>query len=180
MPANRSLHPPQRRRNVRLFIVEQRSGVLFDQRQRGLPDPRQNKAHEAGQGSSVCESRVSVPRQERARHGALYDMPLSCPALGRPDPTADHNPQRGGDYSMKTSKKVGCVASVVDALRAAADEHGRPNRFHVKELHGHYKAPPPTLLRHVGRHLISRLWEELGGREKWGTCPRYVRESFYV
>ena len=60
------------------------------------------------------------------------------------------------------------------AIRDATDEHGRPNTFSPGELAWLYDPGMTPML--VGRVLRTRMvdvWKYLGGRDGWGSCPRY-------
>lgn len=74
------------------------------------------------------------------------------------------------------------VTFLAGALKRAADEHGRPNSFGAIELHAFHDGPAPAWARRIGRtdHLRVALWERLGGRDGWGSCPTYAKGRFYV
>jgi len=66
------------------------------------------------------------------------------------------------------------------ALLRASAEHGRPNSFGAAELHRYHGGPRPTLAVRIGTRYLIGLYVALGGREKFGSCPRYDCGRFYV
>ena len=65
------------------------------------------------------------------------------------------------------------VEATADALKAAVAEHGRPNTFSPGELSAYYGAPAAMWIGHVFRNRMYEVWQLLGGRDGWGSCPRY-------
>jgi hypothetical protein len=74
------------------------------------------------------------------------------------------------------------VRQLAEALRRAAEQHGRPNTFGPGELEQLYGGPPAMMAGRIGASLDlrCRLWQALGGREGWGSAPRYDRRRFAV
>lgn len=66
------------------------------------------------------------------------------------------------------------VDATTDALKAAVAEHGRPNTFSPGELFSYRCAPAPMRIGHVFRYRMFEVWMRLGGRDGWGSCPRYA------
>ncbi len=66
------------------------------------------------------------------------------------------------------------IEKLADALKKASEEHTRPNTFGCTELI-EYGGPPPTLAGRIGSEFRYRekVWELLGHREGWGSCPAY-------
>lgn len=65
------------------------------------------------------------------------------------------------------------VDATVTALREAVKEHGRPNTFSPGELCVYYGGPAPRWIGHVFKYRMYEVWRALGGREQWGSSPRY-------
>jgi hypothetical protein len=63
--------------------------------------------------------------------------------------------------------------ATAEAIQRAAREHGRPNTFSPGELFYFYGGPAPRFSGHAMTHNMVYIWRSLGGREKWGSCPRY-------
>lgn len=72
------------------------------------------------------------------------------------------------------------VKQLAEAIRRASAEHGRPNSFGCKELWTLYGGPTPTITGQVAKYYSQSLWGDLGGGEKWGSKPVYVKGRFYV
>lgn len=73
------------------------------------------------------------------------------------------------------------VAKLAAALRRASVEHGRPNTFAPGEL-AEYGAPKPMLQGRIAKDMaaMGELFERLGGREVWGSAPRYNRRRWTI
>ena len=73
-------------------------------------------------------------------------------------------------YTLTTQSWVEATA---EAIKAAAEEHGHPNTFSPGELFHYQCAPSPLRIGHVLRYRMYEVWMQLGGRNGWGSCPRY-------
>lgn len=65
------------------------------------------------------------------------------------------------------------------ALKHAVAEHGRPNSFGVVELAVEYGLRKRDGY-FFGQKYMFDLWQMLGGRDGWGSCPTYAKGRFYV
>ena len=65
------------------------------------------------------------------------------------------------------------------ALARAAEEHGRPNSFWVRELATEYGLTARDGYR-IGSTRRHDLWLWLGGLQGWGSCPTYSKGRFFV
>lgn len=66
------------------------------------------------------------------------------------------------------------------AIRRSAEEHGRPNSFWVRELAGEFGGLETSTGYYIGRKRLFDLWQALGGRDGWGSCPTYKNGRFFV
>lgn len=79
------------------------------------------------------------------------------------------------------------TAKLARALGRAAEEHGRPNSFGIAELFFEYGGPGCDWAGKLGLEgerpaspHFGKLYAALGGRERFGSAPRYHRERFFV
>lgn len=74
------------------------------------------------------------------------------------------------------------VEKLARALSRVADEHGRPNTFAPGELQGIACGPAPMLQGMIARNpvMMRRLYEALGGLEKWGAAPTYTNGRWSI
>ncbi len=87
-----------------------------------------------------------------------------------------------GQMSNLHDNLVDATHKLAQAIKRASEEHGRPNTFGAGELETLYGGPSATLAGKVGANLDRRyaLWQCLGGRDGWGSCPTYSGGRFAV